>query len=393
MKHILIDARESGTTTGRYIDKLIEHLHALIPGVPSADQQTPDQQTPGQQQDTPGASKDSYAVTLLAKPHRLEYLSKIAPSFKIEACPHKEFTFAEQIGLKGQIERLKPNLVHFPAVQQPVWLDRDIRVVTTMQDLTTLRFKNPAKNALAFAAKQQVYRWVNQRVAHKSDALITPTEFVKQDIVKFSGVSPDKITVTLESADDLPTPAKPVDGLDSKDFIMYVGRATPHKNLERLVEAFGSLHDKHPELHLVFVGKKDANSERIEAIAAKQGIANVVFTGFVSDNQLRWLYGHTQAYVFPSLSEGFGLPPLEAMRHGAPVVSSNATCLPEVNGDAALYFDPLSVQDMAGKIDTILSDENLRQEFIAKGRRQAAKYSWRRMAEQTLTVYKATLSR
>ncbi len=365
MKKIVIDARESGTTTGRYIDKLIENLHAI-------------------------GLQRSYEVTLLVKPHRLDYYAGIAPGFSREICLHKEFTFAEQIGLKAQIEKLAPDLVHFPAVQQPVWYRG--AVVTTMQDLTTLRFRNPAKNLVIFTIKQWIYRWVNQRVARQSKLLITPTEFVKQDIVAFSGVSPDKITVTLESADDLPAPGKPLPGLQGERFIMYVGRPTPHKNLERLVDAFALLHKNKPDLHLVFVGKKDVNYDRLASMVSNRGIGRVVFTGFITDEQLRWLYEHCRAYVFPSLSEGFGLPALEAMRHGAPVVSSDATCLPEVYGDAALYFDPLDSADMAAKIDTVLSDEDLRQGFIDKGHIQVGKYSWRRMAEQTLEVYKKALS-
>jgi glycosyltransferase involved in cell wall biosynthesis len=362
MKTIVIDARESGTSTGRYVDKLVEHLHALKPG---------------------------YDIIILAKPHRVDYLTQIAPSFKIEICPHKEFTFDEQIGFKKQLDQLHPDLVHFAAVQQPVWYTGT--VVTTMQDLTTLRFRNPAKNPIIFTAKQQVYRWTNLRVAHKSKLLITPTEFVKQDVVAFAKIDPAKITVTLESSDDLPTPAEPVADVGDKQFIMYVGRPTPHKNLERLIQAFAKLQPTHPSLHMVLAGKKDANYQRIEAEAVRQGITNIFFTGFVSDQQLRWLYEHCQAYIFPSLSEGFGLPGLEAMRHGAPVVSSNATCLPEVNGDAALYFDPLNIDDMAAKIVSVLDDEGLRQRLIISGQTHVATFSWQRMAEQTLDVYRRAL--
>lgn len=363
MKHITIDARESGTSTGRYIDKLIEHLHSLQP---------------------------EYEITLLAKPHRLDYMAQVAPSFRVEACPHKEFTFDEQIGFKRQLDALKPDLVHFAAVQQPVWYKGS--VVTTIQDLTTLRFRNPAKNPVVFTVKQQIYSWVNKRVAHKSKLLITPTEFVKQDIIQFAHVDPAKITVTLESSDSLPTPAEPVEAVVSKQFIMYVGRPTPHKNLERLVQAFALLQASQPDLYLVLAGKKDDNYRRIEATARQQGITNIVLTDFVSDQQLRWLYEHCRAYIFPSLSEGFGLPGLEAMRHGAPVVSSNATCLPEVNGAAALYFDPLNIQEMADTINQVLEDESLRQKLITDGRTHIATFSWQRMAEQTLDVYRQALN-
>jgi len=109
---------------------------------------------------------------------------------------------------------------------------------------------------------------------------------------------------------------------------MYVGRPTPHKNLDRLVEAFKLVHETYPDLVLALAGKTDHNYQALEEKVKTGGIPNVVFTGFISDGQLRWLYEHCTAYVFPSLSEGFGLPGLEAMAHGAPVVSSDAlACL------------------------------------------------------------------
>lgn len=362
MSHILIDARESGTSTGRYIDKLIENLHALKP---------------------------AHRITILAKRNRLAYLKNMAPDFQVVASDVKEFTFAEQLKLKKQIEQLRPDLVHFGMVQQPV-LYRG-KTVTTMHDLTTVRFRNPAKNALVFCAKQQVYKWVNKRAARKSAAIITPSEFVRQDVAEFCHVAPSKITVTLEAADAISQPAERVTELEDKQFIMYTGRPTPHKNLARLIDAFVLLQRDRPALHLVLAGKIDANYRAHAARVQAAGIPNVVFTDFVSDGQLRWLYENCAAYVFPSLSEGFGLPGLEAMVHGAPVVSSNATCLPEVYGDAAHYFDPLDVSGIAAKIGDVLSNEALRSNLIQKGRAQAATYSWRRMAQQTLDVYETAL--
>jgi glycosyltransferase involved in cell wall biosynthesis len=363
MSKIILDARESGTSSGRYLDKLVDNLNQLQP---------------------------QHDIVLLAKAHRLDYLTSIAPAFTVIETPFQEFTFGEQIGFKRQIEGLGADLVHFPMVQQPVWYRG--RVVTTIQDLTTIRFRNPTKNPVIFWAKQQVYKWLNKRVAHQSVALITPTQFVKDDIAAYAHVDPAKITVTLESADIIPDTPTPVAAVGNKTFIMYTGRPTPHKNLGRLIEAFQLLQKSHPDLYLVLVGKKDANYRLHETRVQAAGIQQVIFTDFVSDAQLRWLYEHCAAYVFPSLSEGFGLPGLEAMAHGAPVASSNATCLPEVHGDAAYYFDPLNVADMAAKIAEILDKPEVRLQLIARGRQQAAKYSWRRMAEQTLAVYEQALA-
>lgn len=358
MKSIVIDARESGTTSGRYVDKLIEHLHKLKP---------------------------EYRVILLAKPHRIAFLESIAPRFTTVKCTHKEFTFAEQTKLKKQIESLKPDLVHFPFVQQPVFYRG--KVVTTMQDLTTIRFRNPAKNWLVFTFKQAVYKWVNKRVAKKSLHIMTPTEFVKRDVMEFTGIPSDKITVTLEAADKIPDKPQAVKRLEGKQYIMYVGRPQPHKNLPRLISTFQILQQDYPDLRLVLVGKKDELYERIESDVQKRGIRNVIFTGFVSEGELRWLYEHTAAYVFPSLSEGFGLPSLEAMIHGAPVVSSNASCLPEVNKNGAIYFNPLDEKDMSQNIAKVIENKQIANTLRKQGRVVAGSYSWTRMAQQTLDIF------
>lgn len=362
MKKIVIDARESGTTTGRYVDKLIEYLNQL---------------------------DSDYKFIALAKRKRVEYLKTIAPRFEVVETIYKEFTFAEQIGLLWQILKIKPDLVHFPMVQQPVAYRG--KVVTTMQDLTTLRFTNPSKNRLVFKFKQAVYGWVNYVVARKSVALITPSEFVKDDVARHMHVNSRKITVTYEAGTKIDDPAEALPELDGEHFIMYVGRPTPHKNLGRLIEAFKILQKDNPDLHLVLVGKTDVLFRQHARTVKKQGLTNVHFTGFVSDGQLRWLYENCAAYVFPSLSEGFGLPGLEAMAQGAPVVSSNATCLPEIYQGAAYYFDPTDVDDIAKKITKVLKNKKLREELIAAGQKHVAGFSWRRMAKQTMAVYKNIL--
>ena len=363
MSHIVIDARELRTSTGRYVERLLHYLQEID-------------------------HHNDY--TVLIKPKDLDGWKPRNPNFKPVACPHEEFTFAEQIGLKLQIEKLNPDLVHFAMTQQPISYRG--KTVTTIHDLTTMRFDNPAKNKLVFRFKQGVYSYVIHRVAKKSIALITPTQFVKEDVATYTGVDPEKITVTLESADVIHDPVEPFGSLKGKQFLMYVGRPTPHKNLERLIEAFVTLKGQHPDLRLVLAGKKDDNYRRIERDVAARGITNVIFTDFITDGQLRWLFENCAAYVFPSLSEGFGLPGLEAMLLGAPVVSSNATCLPEVYSDAAHYFDPLDVQNMADAINEVLTNKELRQALIKKGPVQAQKYSWKRMAEQTLDVYNIALA-
>lgn len=334
-------------------------------------------------------SNCDHNVILLAKRERIDFLNELAPSFNVVETKFKEFSFGEQVGLYRQIKFLKPDLVHFTMVQQPVLYGG--RTVTTMQDLTTIRFRNPTKNFVVFWVKQQIYKWMNKRIARKSSAIITISEFVKQDVARYCSVPLDKITTTLLSADPLADRPEIYGPLDNKQFIMYVGRPLPHKNLSRLIDAFAMLQKSHPELILALAGKKYAMYDIHENRIKKLGIKNILFTDFVSDAQLRWMYENCAAYIFPSLSEGFGLPALEAMLHGAPVVSSTATSLPEVCGDAAEYFDPYSPEDIAAKIDKVISDEKLRKDLIERGHKQARKFSWERMARQTLEVYEKAL--
>jgi glycosyltransferase involved in cell wall biosynthesis len=362
MKTIVIDARESGTSTGRYVDKLVEYLYKLKP---------------------------KYEFTILTKPRRVDYLKKVAPGFNIVEANFKEFTFAEQLAFKKQLDALGADLVHFGIVQQPVRYSG--KVVTTVHDLTTTRFRNPDKNPIIFTVKQQVYRWLNKEVAKKSEYIIVPTEYIKNDLVQFASIKPSKIVVTLESADFIEDEPKPFAELRDKKFIMYIGRPTPHKNLDRLVEAFKLVHETHPDLYLALAGKTDSNYRALAQKVADKNIPNIIFTDFVSDGQLRWMYEHCVAYVFPSLSEGFGLPGLEAMAHGAPVISSDATSLPEVYGDAAHYFYPYHTKEIANAINEIVENGKLRDELIAKGKEQVKKYSWLTMAEQTLAVYDKVL--
>ena len=363
MSRIIIDARESGTSSGRYVDKMIEYLHKL---------------------------HTQHEIILLARHQRVVFLHSIAPRFKIIETSSKEFTISEQFGFRKQLKSLKADLVHFPFVQQPIWYHG--RVVTTIQDLTTLRFKNPTKNPVVFTIKQYIYGWVNKIAARKSLVVLTPTSFVKNDVIAYAHIDPAKITVTYEAADKISDQPIPVTPLIGKQFIMYVGRPMPHKNLARLIQAFALLQQDFPDLCLVLAGKKDLLYEQHARTIAKQGIKNVIFTGFVSDGELRWLYEHTACYVFPSLSEGFGLPGLEAMAHGAPVASSNATCLPEVHGNAVVYFDPYDSGAVAQAIHEVLTNKELAKSMREKGYEQVSKYSWERMARQTLDAYNKALT-
>ena len=167
---------------------------------------------------------------------------------------------------------------------------------------------------------------------------------------------------------------------------MYVGNAYPHKNIGGLIRAFKIIKDKN--LSLVLVGKEDYFYKRVKKEAEKEGaLEGVNFTGFVSDEELAALYRNARLYCFPSFYEGFGLPPLEAMNYGVPVVSSDRSCLPEILNDAAEYSNPDNLDQMAKILYDIASNESRRADLIKKGYEQVKKYSWEKCARETLRVY------
>jgi glycosyltransferase involved in cell wall biosynthesis len=232
------------------------------------------------------------------------------------------------------------------------------------------------------------YRFLFWYSNKKSRAIITISNFVKKDLAAHYPFTKNKTTTTY-CASEPPFKQIATPKIKPKNFIMYVGTPFPHKNLENLIKAFGLLRNNQPELELVLIGKKEHYYTQLE----KQygSTPGLHFTGFVSDEELRWYYENTRGYVFPSLSEGFGLPGLEAMVHGCPVVSSNATCLPEIYGEAAHYFNPEDTADIANKIDDVLSNRTLRESLIKKGHEQVKKYSWQKMTEQTVAIYKKSM--
>lgn len=362
MTHIAIDARVINSSTGRYIERLLHYLEQI---------------------DT------TNQYTVLVREKDREYWRPTNPNFSVQVAEFDNYSFAEQTDFLKLLNTLDADLVHFCMPQQPIFYRG--KHVTTVHDLTLLQTYNSDKNWLAFHAKQLVGRFVFWYIARSSAHIITPTQYTKDAYRQFSGISPDKITVTYESADRHDTTPTPYETLVDQPFIMYVGQQSDYKNIRRLIEAHQQLRQRQPGLKLVLVGSLNASAKQNQAWVEKCGYTDIIFTGFVDDATLAWLYQHCYAYVFPSLMEGFGLPGLEAMAYGAPVASSNASCLPEVYGDGALYFDPHSVDDMARTIEKLLTDDTLRTELIQKGTTQHQRYSWRRMAEQTLEVYRKAL--
>jgi len=358
---IAIDARIIASSTGRYVERLLHYLQELD-------------------------HDNTYFVLLQDKDFR-EW-KPTSPNFKRVRAPYPPYSFGEQLGLARLLRSLKPDLVHFTMPQQPL-LYRGRRI-TTVHDLTLLRFRNPARSALGYTIKRSLFRIVLRRASRKSDTIIVPSMFVAQDVAANLGVPVNKLVVTPEAADPIADQPVAVKTLINKDFLLYVGNGAPHKNLRRLIDAFHKVKIKYPELQLVLVGKTNRYYEELADYVSGRSVSDVRFLGYQTDAQLRWLYEHALAYVFPSLSEGFGLPGLEAMQYGLPVLSSNATCLPEVYGDSALYFDPTSINDMAAAITKLISSRKLQRDLAKKGKARTKLYSWEKTAQATLEAYQSS---
>jgi glycosyltransferase involved in cell wall biosynthesis len=175
--------------------------------------------------------------------------------------------------------------------------------------------------------------------------------------------------------------------LDPKSYILYVGTLQPRKNIPVLVDAFYDILKEYPDYKLVIAGKKGWLYEDIFSYVEKRNLqGSVLFPGFVSDEMLAQLYAHAACYVLPSLYEGFGIPILEAMSCGCPVIASYASSLPEVGGEACLYFDPQNPKELADKMRIILSDTSIRKEYVKKGKKQVQQFSWDTCGKETLEV-------
>ncbi len=360
-KHIVIDARNRRSSTGRYTDQLLTHLQQL--------------------------AGSEYRFSVLVQ--RDDPWQPINKDFLVVYCSFPQFSFNLFYDLRFThlLRQLRPDLVHFTMTQQP--LSYRGTIVTTTHDLTMLRFVRAGRTPKPiFWLKKRGYELLFRRAHRKSRKIIVPSQFVAEDLAEYQPSTEPKIVVIREAV-GVPTEVRiePF-GQVQAPFILHVGSPFPHKNIEGLIEAFEIARRAKPELQLVLAGKKEYYFEQLQALVQKLPYRDaIIMPGFVTDGQLKWLYEHAEAYIFPSFSEGFGLPGLEAMAHNCPLLSSNATCLPEIYGDAAHYFSPRDPGDIARKIVQVVGDEKLRAELIVKGRKQVAKYSWQKTAEQTLDVY------
>ncbi|MCL5411612.1 MAG: glycosyltransferase family 4 protein [Patescibacteria group bacterium] len=373
-----IDARflgPEGTGIGRYVEKLLDELQLI--------------------------DKENQYVVFLRKSNYHLFQPK-NQNFSKTLSDARWYSLKEQMVMPFKIQQAKVDLMHFPHFNIPVFWPGPF--IVTIHDLIKSEFSGASSTTRVlpiYYFKHLVYANVMSQAVRRSKKIIVPTQFTKQKLIDKLDVPAEKIAVTYEAADQnfFEWGKKQISdgkikqilckyGL-SKPYLIYVGNAYPYKNIDRLLEAMKLMN---PNIKLINPCTRSAFYDRLGDKVRQLGLQNrVVLPGFVPDEELAVLYRAAEVYVFPSLSEGFGIPMLEAFASGLPVAASNASPLLEVGGKAAVYFDPYSPSDMAKKIEEVATNREMRRELIKKGFERAAEFSWRRTAEETLKVYKNAL--
>lgn len=265
-----------------------------------------------------------------------------------------------------------------------------VKTVISVMDLSYLHFPE------LFAKKDlyQLTNWTAYSVRNASK-IFTISNASRDDIIKEYKVKADTVVVTYPGIK--PESQGMNQKLNKKElnekfsisdkYILFVGTLQPRKNIERLIEAFSLVAKRQKDTQLVIVGKKGWLYEDILAAPRKFGVEkDVIFLDFVSDEDLPSLYKYAQVFILPSLYEGFGLPVVEAMRYGCPVITSNVSSLPEAGGNAALYVDPLDVADIAEKLEKVITSPKIREEMVTKGYTHIKQFSWEKAAQETLSI-------
>ena len=363
-KHIVIDARIRRASTGRPVDRFLHHLPEL---------------------------DDQNNYTVLVEPS--DDIKFDTKNIQTKVCRYKRFSFnpVQQVGFALQLYRLKPDLVFFTmtGLTPLFYFGKNI---TFTHDLTMLRFVRAGRlPQWIHEIRMLGYRllfWKGNKFATK---IITPTDFVKKDLTAYSSALKNKIIRVYESSEGN-HPGKAIAANVTKPYVFHQGSPFPHKNIENLVLAFQILKKDYPGLSLVLAGKKEYYFEQLETWINQNNYGqDVQILGFVEDRMSKWLFQNAECYVLPSLSEGFSIPGLEAMMYDLPLASSGASCLPEVYGDAALYFDPNDPKDIAKTVAKILDSEEIKKDLIKKGANQLKKYSWQKMTKEILDVINSEL--
>jgi len=336
--------------------------------------------------------KNDYYIFLTAKDLK-EYDIR-AKNFHPVLTDITHYTLSEQTKFLSILKKYNFDLVHFLNFNHPIFYNRPF--VTTVHDLTMLLF--PVGRSQKSIIRKLAFKKVMSHAVKSAKRVITVSKSTKKDILKYIGGNAKNIQVVYEAFDDIYHNHYSQQEIKntikkynlSDKYLLFVSQWRPHKGLPQLISAFEVLKKKYKIPHqLVITGKPNADFPEIIAKIKTSANANEIITpGFVKEIDLPKLYADTSCFVFPSFYEGFGLGPLEAMACGAPIASSNLSCMPEILGQAPIYFNPANIQDLSDAIYKIISNQKLANLLRQKGLKQAAKYSWQKMAQETLDIYK-----
>jgi len=376
---IVIDARLYGLENagiGRYIINLINQIEKL--------------------------DKENKYFILLRKKYfnQLEFKNK---NFKKVLADYPHYSFKEQVFLPLQLIKLKPDLVHFPHFNVPIfWWGRYIVTIHDLIKHQSRGLETTTRRPVFYWFKYLNYRALVWLAVKRASMVVTPSKFWKKELIRRYHLPPKRITVTYEGVDEKFSNFQ-ISKFSNKKifekykikkpFLIYTGSLYPHKNVETLIKAVGQF-NKLKRLYLVIVCARNIFYKRFLKKVKNFGAQDYVnFIGFVPDEELAIIYPQAEAFVFPSLVEGFGLPGLEAMICGLPVLASDIPVFREVYQGGALYFNPFSVGDLLKKIKKIIEDRKLKKELRLKGKELVSQYSWKKMAQKTLKVYREIHSR
>ncbi len=348
--------------------------------------------------------KNSY-VLLLPKKHSLRV--KLPSNWKVIPVEFRHYGFFEQLLLPRIIKKEGPDLVHFPHFNIPVWFGGNF--VVTVHDM--LMHKQVGRQATTLSPpmyylKRLGYKTVFNAAVKKAVQIIAPSRAVKEEIIKYYGTKPEKVSVIYEGFENLQQHAVGFDFAKAgitKPYIAYVGNAYPHKNLKRLIEATVSFNKSHG-----YYGNKSSQKKVMLAIASSRSVFTqrlkktiedlggrdyVRIVGFVPDGEMSSFLSNSLALFTPSLSEGFGLPGLEAMSTGCLVAASDIPVYKEVYEKHVIYFNPLDFSSIESSIEKIVNmSKSERDSVVLAAKVFAKKYSWSKMARETLQIYEKTRS-
>ena len=328
---------------------------------------------------------------LLCNPADRTIVGSLGENFRAVSERSGAYSVAEQLSIPLSVKRERVDLFHAPHYMLPALTPSP--TVVTIHDCIHLMFPQYLPNRLSYAYARASL-WT---ATHKSDRILTVSETSKRDILRFFRVPSEKIDVIHNAIDERfgiqPSEEHVVRVREryqlNEGFVLYAGNIKPHKNLERLIEAFSEVRRQGLDaLKLLIIGDEISKLQALRRAVHRYKLHKYVrFLGYVPDETLAVLYRLASVFVFPSLYEGFGLPPLEAMASGTPVVTSNVSSLPEVVGDAAILVDPYDSMSIADGILRLLTNEELRTEMRTRGFARAQAYSWERSIRRIREIY------